>query len=261
MGFLSVVHSDTGIHKDMNQDAVLIKEAETDYGKVMLAVVCDGMGGLSRGEVASAALIRAFSDWFETRFPDLLYTRRTEEGIERSRLELELDGLVQDMNGKIQEYSRKFHGKMGTTAALLLMAEGNYYTMNVGDSRVYRITSDTVSRLTTDQTVVQKEIEQGRLSREEALNHPQRNVLLQCVGASKNVVPEFTFGAYAKGEIYMLCSDGFRHLLTEAEMLQTMSPSVLKTERQMYEAAVSCTELNKMRQERDNISIILLKIC
>ena len=59
----------------MNQDAVLIKEAETDYGKVMLAVVCDGMGGLSRGEVASAALIRAFSDWFETRFPDLLYTR------------------------------------------------------------------------------------------------------------------------------------------------------------------------------------------
>ena len=75
MGFLSVVHSDTGIHKDMNQDAVLIKEAETDYGKVMLAVVCDGMGGLSRGEVASAALIRAFSDWFETRFPDLLYTQ------------------------------------------------------------------------------------------------------------------------------------------------------------------------------------------
>lgn len=167
MGFLSVVHSDTGIHKDMNQDAVLIKEAETDYGKVMLAVVCDGMGGLSRGEVASAALIRAFSDWFETRFPDLLYTRRTEEGIERSRLELELDGLVQDMNGKIQEYSRKFHGKMGTTAALLLMAEGNYYTMNVGDSRVYRITSDTVSRLTTDQTVVQKDIELGWQEKEE----------------------------------------------------------------------------------------------
>ena len=131
MGFLSVVHSDTGIHKDMNQDAVLIKEAETDYGKVMLAVVCDGMGGLSRGEVASAALIRAFSDWFETRFPDLLYTRRTEEGIERSRLELELDGLVQDMNRRIEQYSRKFHARTLTMVVLLQSAEGNYYTMYV----------------------------------------------------------------------------------------------------------------------------------
>ena len=61
MGFLSVVHSDRGIKKNTNQDSVLIKEASTDYGDVMLAVVCDGMGGLAKGEVASAALIKAFS--------------------------------------------------------------------------------------------------------------------------------------------------------------------------------------------------------
>lgn len=60
MGFLSVVHSDRGIKKNTNQDSVLIKEASTDYGDVMLAVVCDGMGGLAKGEVASAALIKAF---------------------------------------------------------------------------------------------------------------------------------------------------------------------------------------------------------
>ena len=58
MGFLSVVHSDRGIKKNTNQDSVLIKEASTDYGDVMLAVVCDGMGGLAKGEVASAALIK-----------------------------------------------------------------------------------------------------------------------------------------------------------------------------------------------------------
>ena len=69
MGFLSIVHSDVGIKKNTNQDSVLIKEAVTDYGEVFLAVVCDGMGGLAKGEVASAALIRAFSDWFENRFP------------------------------------------------------------------------------------------------------------------------------------------------------------------------------------------------
>ena len=60
MGFLSIAHSDVGIKKNTNQDSVLIKEAMTDYGEVLLTVVCDGMGGLAKGEVASAALIRAF---------------------------------------------------------------------------------------------------------------------------------------------------------------------------------------------------------
>ena len=61
MEFLSAVHTDIGIRKNTNQDSVLIKEAFTDYGEVMLAVVCDGMGGLAKGEVASATLVRAFS--------------------------------------------------------------------------------------------------------------------------------------------------------------------------------------------------------
>ena len=69
MGFLSIAHSDVGIKKNTNQDSVLIKQASTDYGEVLLSVICDGMGGLAKGEVASAALIRAFSDWFEKVFP------------------------------------------------------------------------------------------------------------------------------------------------------------------------------------------------
>ena len=78
MGFLSIAHSDVGIKKNTNQDSVLIKEAMTDYGEVLLAVVCDGMGGLAKGEVASAALIRAFSSWFEEKFPEILYEKRKE---------------------------------------------------------------------------------------------------------------------------------------------------------------------------------------
>ena len=68
MEFLSAVHTDKGIKKNTNQDSVLIKEAVTDHGKVFFAAVCDGMGGLAKGEVASATLVRAFSDWFENRF-------------------------------------------------------------------------------------------------------------------------------------------------------------------------------------------------
>ena len=76
MEFLSAVHTDIGIRKNTNQDSVLIKEAFTDYGEVMLAVVCDGMGGLAKGEVASDTLVRAFSSWFEEKFPWILYEKR-----------------------------------------------------------------------------------------------------------------------------------------------------------------------------------------
>lgn len=75
MGFLSVLHSDVGIKKNTNQDSVLIKVASTDYGEVMLAVVCDGMGGLAKGEVASAALIKAFQIGLNKNFQKFYTTK------------------------------------------------------------------------------------------------------------------------------------------------------------------------------------------
>jgi len=261
MGFLSIVHSDVGIKKNTNQDSVLIKEAVTDYGEVFLAVVCDGMGGLAKGEVASAALIRAFSDWFENRFPLFLYEKRTEDGIDRKELENDLNRLVLEINGKIAEHGKQFHVAMGTTAALILFAEGRYYIMNIGDSRVYRLDGGGIQQLTKDQTFVQKEIDQGRMTPDEARTHPQRNVLLQCVGASEVIIPEFEHGEYKNDEVYMVCSDGFRHLITEDEFCKLMAPDKLLSEKDMQNAALYCTELNKSRQEKDNISVILLKTC
>ena len=150
---------------------------------------------------------------------------------------------------------------MGTTAALLLLTGGRYYTLNVGDSRVYKLDSENMTQITKDQTFIQREIDQGRLTPEEARNHPQRNVLLQCVGASEVIIPEFTHGTYEKGELFIICSDGFRHLITEDEFKKIMNPEKMRSEKDLRDAAVYCTELNKSRQERDNISVILLKTC
>lgn len=261
MRFLSVVHSDVGIKKSTNQDSVLIKEASTDYGEVLLAVVCDGMGGLAKGEVASATLIRAFSNWFETQFPVFLYDKRTEDGIPRAELEKSLNDLVLEINHKIAEYGKASHIALGTTAALLLIAEGRYYIMNVGDSRVYEFDSERVHQLTKDQTFVQREMEQGRMTAEEAKTHPQRNVLLQCVGASEVLIPDFSCGTCEKERVFMVCSDGFRHLITEEEFHKIMNPGKLNTEKEMQDAALYCTELNKSRQEKDNISVVLVRTC
>lgn len=261
MEFLSVVHTDKGIKKNTNQDSVLIKEAVTDRGKVFFAAVCDGMGGLAKGEVASATLIRAFSDWFENSFPVFLYEKRKEDGIDRMEMENDLNRLILEVNRKIAEYGKQFHVALGTTAAMILFAEGRYYILNIGDSRVYRLKGQTISQLTKDQTFVQNEIDKGRMTLEEAKMHPQRNVLLQCVGASEVIIPEFEHGTYEKDEVYMVCSDGFRHVITEEEFMKIMAPDKLNTEKDLQNAAVYFTELNKSRQEKDNISVILLKTC
>lgn len=87
MDFLIAAHTDVGIRKKTNQDSVLIKVADTDCGKVCFAAVCDGMGGLRKGELASATLIRDFSDWFDSEFPEILYVKPEEMNTVASNIE------------------------------------------------------------------------------------------------------------------------------------------------------------------------------
>lgn len=258
MGFLSIAHSDVGIKKDTNQDSVLIKEASTDCGRVLLGVVCDGMGGLAKGEVASAALVRAFSNWFEETLPFLLYKEGRIQEIDFHELQRSWNHLIDEVNQKISSYSAGFHAPCGTTLAAVLLVKNHYYIVNVGDSRVYLLDGK-LNLLTKDQTYVQREMDEGRMTPEEAKTHPQRNVLLQCVGASPVVIPDFFEGAFSTGNMFMICSDGFRHLIGEDEFLKILNLDTLRDEKSLKNAAIYCTELNKQRRETDNISVILIK--
>ena len=258
MEFLSVAHSDTGIKKSTNQDSVLMKEAVTDFSKVLLCVVCDGMGGLAKGEVASASLIRAFSYWFENEFPHILYDKNNQTEFCADDLWRSWDKLIGDTNRKIEKYGAQFHAALGTTVSALLLINNHYYITNIGDTRVYMI-RQALQQITKDHTYVQREIDQGRMTPEQALVDPQRNVLLQCVGASQVVIPDFYQGTFERETIFMLCSDGFRHQITPEEIYSLLNPGTLKNEKNMRDAAIYCTELNKQRKETDNISVILVR--
>lgn len=94
---------------------------------------------------------------------------------------------------------------------------------------------------------------------EEAKNHPRRNVLLQCVGASSVIEPDFYMGEYQCDSLFMMCSDGFRHVITPEEFYEKMRPEIMVTEEKMKETAVYFTELNKVRREDDNISVALIR--
>lgn len=253
MNFLVAAHSDVGIKKSTNQDSLCIKTANTDFGKVVFAVIGDGMGGLSKGELASATIVKAFSDWFIEDFPKLLYGGLQEEFI-RSQWET----LAFDKNEKLMDYGKGQGVNIGTTVTVMLIAKNRYYIFNIGDTRAYEI-SNTISQITKDQTVVGREVERGNMTLEQAKIDPRRNVLLQCVGASEVIQPDFFTGEIKENAVYMLCSDGFRHEITEKEIFENFYPEVLTDENIMKTKAIYLVELNKQRLEQDNISVALIR--
>ena len=212
MNYIISASTDIGNTKKTNQDSLNVKVITIGGEQVAFAVLCDGMGGLEKGELASASVVHAYEKWVLERLPALLSA-----GLRDDILRKEWEGIAGLCNEKIKDYGRRSAISLGTTAAVLLLTRERYYIMNVGDSRVYEIAGQ-LSVLTRDQTVVAREVEQGLLSLEQARSDPRRSVLLQCIGSSEEVYPDFFFGEPKAGAVYMLCSDGFRHEITEAEI-------------------------------------------
>lgn len=255
MDLLTALYTDTGIRKKTNEDSLCLKLADTALGKVALAVVCDGMGGLSKGEVASASVVKAFSNWFDAELPALLDLRDF-DGI-RARW----DYIVKEQNSRIAEYGEKVNAQLGTTlTAILIIGVETYMICHVGDSRVYHFNNEGMRILTNDHSVVGQEVRRGLLTPEQAENDPRRNILLQCIGASKNVEPEFLTGKPEVDDVFMLCSDGFRHKNTAHELFDAFKPENLKDELTMTRKAKELTELCMQRGETDNITVMLLKL-
>lgn len=254
MKFMTAVHSDVGIHKKQNQDSLCLKVANVPSGEVAMIAVCDGMGGLKKGELASATLVRALSDWFEKNLPKIL-----EEGYSNEKVKEQWEQLIQENNELIMEYGENHNLQLGTTLTVMLIVKDDYVIAQVGDSRAYRIT-EAIEQLTEDQTVVQRDVNLGLITPEEAKADPRQNVLLQCIGASSVVIPEYLEGKVASGEEYLLCSDGFRHKIESEEILGLVASNLMTNEALMKKSLIDLIELNKNRKEKDNITAMLLKV-
>lgn len=262
--------TDAGIVKSVNQDSLTVKVANTPYGESAIAVICDGMGGLEQGEIASAVVVRTYEQWFLKELPLTL----GENGgrLDASWLQKSWDSLANDCNIRILDYSRAHKTTMGTTLTVLLLFEGSYYISHVGDCRVYQMTDfdNRMNLLTTDQTYVAREVALGHMTPEQAKNDARKNVLLQCIGTVSRVEPDFIRGEYQAGNSFLLCSDGFRHELLEREMYDYCHLALGNIEwhvghRQENSRLMSVQlkyliEQNKSRMEKDNISAILLKV-
>ena len=253
MRYLSVAHTDVGISKKINQDAFCLKIAKTPTSNIAFAVVCDGMGGLNNGEYASALVVNAFSNWFENELPLI-----ADKNLDMNKLTERWRTIVLDQGQKILEYGQSRNISLGTTLTALLIVNDKYANIHVGDSRLYKITN-TIRQLTKDQTVAAHEIEQQRMTAAEAKTDRRNSILLQCVGASKVIEPDVQIGTVSENDAFMLCSDGFRHQVSDEEMYGVLAPHLLTSEKVMKKSLVDLVELNKSRNEKDNITAILIK--
>ena len=254
MEYVAAYHTDVGISKKTNQDSLAIKVAETADGIVCFSIVCDGMGGLAKGELASKEVIEAFTEWYETVLLSDIENGRFDE----DRLIAQWNEIIQFQNKRLGAYGQKNQLQLGTTVSAILIYKDQYYIVHVGDSRIYQLT-DKSKQLTKDQTLIQREMDAGRLSPEMAKVDPRRSILLQCVGASPIAEPEFTKGEVKSGATYLLCSDGFRHKISEEEMLIQIGPMNARNEGAMHHGCIVLTELVKQRKETDNITVVLIR--
>lgn len=253
MNFIISANTDIGTTKTTNQDSLTSMVINTAQGRMAFSVLCDGMGGLDKGEVASASVINAFRSWAINDLPKLCNAPLEDAGIRH-----QWETIVTQQNQIIKSYGARQGVRLGTTAVVMLLTQDRYFVLNVGDSRAYELTTE-IRQITNDQTFVAREIAMGNMTEEEAETDSRRNVLLQCVGASDEVYPDMFFGEVQPDAIYMLCSDGFRHEITAEEIYEKLQPGVLFDDYTMQQHTVSLIELNKQRQERDNISVVLVR--
>ena len=244
MKYKAVAMTDQGLYRKTNQDSVLICEKYIHGNKIILAVVCDGMGGLKYGEVASKLAVESFEKWF-----DVFVTRLTELP-RKEKLIHDWKKLIADINTKIYNYAASVSAQVGTTLSAIILFNNHYVIGHVGDSRIYLINKNNISQLTEDHSLVAQEVRKGLLSSNQAKKDKRRHLLVRCVGVKSMVEPQFISGEINEFDAYLLCSDGLWHRVEENEMQQEVLTSNCAAEHLIQNA--------RSKNEKDNVSVITI---
>ena len=235
--------TDTGCERDLNEDRYAVVESASGVAWL----VCDGMGGVTGGELAAQLAIEAIRRELEST------TRRPTDAAIRSAV-LEANRVI-----VLRRQNPAFSG-MGTTMVGALFMGSEVSICHVGDSRAYLVRDYSIQQLTHDHTLVQEMVDRGHLSPEEALSHPQAHVLTKCLGSEPGLdVESKKFWVWETGEgepndFLLLCSDGLYSHVTDAEIAtitSRMSPQ---------KACVELIEIAKARGGFDNITVTIIPL-
>lgn len=225
--------------RPLNEDSMLADAERSIFA------VADGVGGAEAGEVASQTAVEVLSEAFRHRFGD-------GEDIE-DLMEL----AIQRANSSIHRMAKEqAHFAMMATTIVALHIDGDRATIgHVGDSRLYRITPDgKLHRETTDHSIVEEEVRAGRMTPEQAANHPSKNVISRALGAEDSVEVDMKTLEIQNGTTFLLCSDGITRHIPDNELRNLLVTS------ENLEA--TCAELKRRCYERgaeDNLTAVIVQ--
>jgi protein phosphatase len=210
------VRTDIGPVRENNEDFFMVNE-ETG-----LFVVADGMGGHAAGEVASKVAVETLSELLQGPIdPDETRLDRDMQDpadVLRERLRYAMNQASARIRREAQ--LNPLNAGMGTTVCVLMIEEDQAHLAHVGDSRIYLFREGRLSRLTRDHTVVQQEIDAGRLTPELARLVPHRNYLTQSVGYHGPVEPDTSTRMLQSGDLFLICSDGLTDPLDDTKLAE-----------------------------------------
>lgn len=222
--------SDIGKKRATNQDSFVCRQ----IGSWTLCVVCDGMGGMNGGNIASALAIEAFTASVEHALTsaDFTESRDTMSSILSVGVSAANDAVLSRAQA-----SEELQG-MGTTLIAALCSADTLYAVNVGDSRLYRIAPDGIEQITRDHSYVQLLLDMGQITAEEALTSPNKNIITRAVGTERNTEADFFTLKLRENDLFLLCSDGLTNYLSDAVIADILSDSVQHPLRERVDALI-----------------------
>ncbi len=236
-------HSDVGRVRKVNEDSYFSYRNENLIG----GMVADGMGGYKAGEVASKMTTMIIKDHIIRKFsPDMDYAELAEM-IRRAVIEA---------NSEIFEYAQHHEetSGMGTTASMAFIYKGMLVVLHVGDSRVYTVTQDGISQVTTDHSYVQELIKRGKISDLDAKNHPGKNYITRAIGTEGSIKVDVSTQIY-NGETIVICSDGLTNLVSDEQIM-----SIINENEDLQEGVSALVALANKKGGMDNITCLAFDI-
>ncbi|MGE5329048.1 MAG: Stp1/IreP family PP2C-type Ser/Thr phosphatase [Deltaproteobacteria bacterium] len=239
--------SDKGIIRQINEDSFYIP-LETADDSIMLFIVADGMGGHMAGEIASREAVDAVVWYINENY-------EKEARNVRSNLINLINESILYANKQIYEKSlsdNNLNG-MGTTFAIALIHNESLYIGHVGDSRIYLLRKNNLCQLTRDHSYVEELVSSGTITREEAANHPQKNIITRALGTEKIVEIDICVRKIYKNDTLLLCTDGLTNMVDE-ETIKT----VLESTEVSKESAEKLVDLANQAGGTDNITVVVV---
>ncbi|MBQ5320074.1 MAG: serine/threonine-protein phosphatase [Oscillospiraceae bacterium] len=239
MNFIHGCYSDIGNTRPNNEDSILSYAFEKDGLSVCVGIICDGIGGLANGEFASRKMTAYFMNWIVSLSTTDLSQRDFQS------ITMEFKEQLHTINGIICKEAALNSIQTGTTVSGVIIVNDDFMTVNVGDSRVYKVVKKSVTQLTSDDVQMQNR------------NGIERSVLSQCIGYDGNIFISTVIGKVEHNDAFIFCSDGFYKLMKDKEIAKTLF--WLNKKKNVSLVCSSLIEKIKSRGERDNISLGIIK--